>query len=134
MKIDPRSGLTEEQVEKLQQKLLQTRDTILDRSRRRKPSSDDAASLAEPRGDAGDQAEIGFEQALQVELSERDRMLLQEINQTLDRIERGTYGTSELSGEPIGFERLSVQPWARTTQEEQEMLEEAAHTGPPPSM
>ena len=133
MKIDPRSGLTEEQVEALQQKLLQGREEILDRSRRRRPAGD-APLLGETRGDAADQAEIGFEQGMQVELTERDRHFLHEIEAALSRIQEGTYGVSERSGETIGFERLRVQPWARHSQADEEQLEEAARTGPPPTL
>jgi DnaK suppressor protein len=134
MNIDPRSGLAEEQVETLQQRLEETREAILERARRWRPLGDDAPLLSETRGDAADQAEIGFEQGMQVELTERDRHLLREIEAALGRIVEGTYGVSELSGEPVGFERLLVQPWARRSQADEERLEEEARSGTPPSL
>jgi DnaK suppressor protein len=38
-------------------------------------------------------------------------------------MDAGTYGTSEVSGEPIGYARLSAVPWARFSVVEQEDLE-----------
>jgi DnaK suppressor protein len=132
MKIDPRSGLSEQQVRTLQDKLLQTRDEILQRSRRRRPYRDEPSSLGETRGDPADQAQLEFEHGLQVQLTERDRNLLQTIDDALRRIEEGTYGVSEHSDEPIGFDRLWVQPWARLSEADEELLEESRRAGPPP--
>jgi DnaK suppressor protein len=48
---------------------------------------------------------------------------LTEVEAALARMDAGTYGTSEVSGEPIGYPRLSAVPWARLTALEQEDLE-----------
>jgi DnaK suppressor protein len=48
---------------------------------------------------------------------------LTEVEAALARMDAGTYGTSEVSGEPIGYARLSAVPWARFTAIEQEDLE-----------
>lgn len=45
---------------------------------------------------------------------------LQEIEDALQRIEDGTYGISEKSGEPIPEERLEVMPTARLLVSEEE--------------
>lgn len=37
-----------------------------------------------------------------------------EVKHALERIEKGTYGTCEISGEPIELERLEANPAART--------------------
>jgi DnaK suppressor protein len=52
--------------------------------------------------------------------SRQARDVLAEVEAALARIEADTYGTSELSGKPIGYERLSAVPWARLTAAEQE--------------
>jgi DnaK suppressor protein len=59
-------------------------------------------------------------------LAEAERLLLQQIDRALRKIEDGTYGVSELSGEPIGADRLRAVPWARLTAPEQEELERQA--------
>lgn len=49
-------------------------------------------------------------------LSERNQLLerMKEIDKALQRIEAGTYGISEVSGEPIPIERLKAMPTATT--------------------
>lgn len=42
------------------------------------------------------------------------------IERALEKIEKGTYGISDLSGEQIPTERLDVVPEARTTQSEEQ--------------
>lgn len=44
----------------------------------------------------------------------QDRQTISEITAAQRRLETGNFGVSELSGEPIGFKRLLVVPWART--------------------
>ncbi len=46
-------------------------------------------------------------------LMDSERKILAEIDDALRRIEEGTYGICEGSGEPIPRERLEAIPWAR---------------------
>ncbi|ACA86717.1 TraR/DksA family transcriptional regulator [Shewanella woodyi] len=46
---------------------------------------------------------------------ESQRQQLSEIERAMARLKVGTYGLCEQTGEPIGFERLAVLPWARHT-------------------
>ncbi|EDY19041.1 transcriptional regulator, TraR/DksA family [Chthoniobacter flavus Ellin428] len=52
-----------------------------------------------------------------------DQDLLVEINHALSKIEEGTYGVCELTGQPIPAERLKAVPWARFTREAQAEFE-----------
>lgn len=82
---------------------------------------------AEPSvGDEMDQAESSFEQHQAIGRSELERTQLAHVDEALAKIEAGTYGTSELSGDPIDYGRLAAVPWARFTASEQEELERAA--------
>jgi RNA polymerase-binding transcription factor DksA len=134
MNVDPRSGLTEQQVELSRMRLLQARNDILARGAKRRPTSTPGASDAEPAGDAADQAEGTFEQGLRGTLSTTDRERLHDIDDALTRIDHGHYGVDEVTGEAIGFPRLSAAPWARFTQDHQEQLEGADRRGRPPSL
>jgi DnaK suppressor protein len=134
MNVDPRSGLTEQQVELSRKRLLAARSEILARGAKRRPSSTPGASDAEPAGDAADQAEGTFEQGLRGTLSTTDRERLHDIEEALTRIDEGHYGVDEVTGEAIGFDRLSAAPWVRFTQDHQEQLEEAGRSGRPPSL
>lgn len=46
-------------------------------------------------------------------LMSSERKMLSEIDEALNRIEAGTYGTCEGNGEPIPRARLNAIPWAR---------------------
>lgn len=48
---------------------------------------------------------------------------LDDVERAMKKLEDGTYGTSELSGEPIDPERLAAVPTARYTLEEQQRVE-----------
>jgi DnaK suppressor protein len=50
---------------------------------------------------------------------------LKAIDRALVKMAEGRYGVSELSGEPIGCERLSVEPWAQLTVAEAQAIEVA---------
>ena len=54
-----------------------------------------------------------FEQEFALGLMDSERKMLKEIDDALQRIEQGTYGTCEATGKPIARARLEAQPWAR---------------------
>lgn len=76
-------------------------------------------------------ADIGtdnFEQEFTLGLMDSERKLLREIDDAMQRIEEGTYGICEGTGEPIGKARLEAQPWARYCVEYTRMLEQGLVT------
>jgi len=54
-----------------------------------------------------------YEQEFTLGLMEKDRTLLKEINHALAKIQDGSYGICEGTGQPIAKVRLEAQPWAR---------------------
>lgn len=110
------SGLTPAQLEELRERLLRARAETLMRLLGEQSTARSSDSLPEPM----DAAELAREQGDGATLSERSRALLREIDAALSRLETGRYGTSERSGELIGFERLRAVPWARLTVDEEE--------------
>jgi len=69
--------------------------------------------------DPTDQATIEEEYALELRARDRERKLLKKIDEALRRIEEGTYGWCEETGEPIGILRLLARPTATLTIEAQ---------------
>lgn len=72
-------------------------------------------------------ADIGtdnYEQEFALGLMDSERKLLREIDNSLGRIEEGTYGICEGTGKPIPKARLEAQPWARYCVEYARMLEQ----------
>jgi DnaK suppressor protein len=116
----PGSGLTAAQVAGLAERLHGERHTLEMRLGARR------ARLAAPavrEADDSDWATSTEDQGLLVRLVDRDSKLLGEIDRALGRIAAGTYGVCELSGEPIGFERLQVRPWTRYAADTKESFE-----------
>jgi DnaK suppressor protein len=58
-------------------------------------------------------------------LLERDIGLIREIDRALAKIGEGSYGMCEGTGEPIGYSRLKLRPWARFSVAHQEEIERA---------
>lgn len=73
--------------------------------------------------DANDRASNESDQSLELRTRDRARKLIKKINQALDRIEAGTYGYCEETGEPIGLKRLEARPVATLSIEAQERHE-----------
>ena len=63
--------------------------------------------------DIGDEAANIYNKQVLLSLNENERTRLQEVDDSLDRIENGTYGICEECGEPIGLKRLEVRPVAK---------------------
>ena len=116
---NPDTELTPSQVRALKQSLEGQRDQLLARFREHVSSA-----IQEDGGaDEMDCASRDQEQAYLLRLADKERRLLQEVGDALQRIENGTYGLCEGSGEPIGFRRLEARPWARYSISFKEMLE-----------
>jgi len=63
------------------------------------------------------------DRALELRTRERQRKLIAKIDAALKRIEDGTYGYCEETGDPIGVARLDARPIATLSLEAQEMHE-----------
>ena len=73
--------------------------------------------------DPTDQATIEEEYALELRARDRERKLLKKIEQALRRIDDGSYGYCEETGEAIGIPRLLARPTATLTIEAQSRRE-----------
>ena len=63
--------------------------------------------------DLADAATEDFQRSLSVAASSATQHTIFEVIAAIRRIERGTYGCCELTGEPIEAERLQAIPWTR---------------------
>jgi len=73
--------------------------------------------------DLADRASSETERSLELRTRDRQRKLIVKIEEALRRIEEGTYGYCEESGEPIGVRRLDARPIATLSIEAQERHE-----------
>ena len=76
-----------------------------------------------PEADLSDQADYEMDLQFQMRTKERERKLIRKIDEALRRIELGTYGYCEETGEPISVARLDARPVATLSFEAQERLE-----------
>ena len=122
---DYRPSSTEEfmdplQLEYFRQKLWRWRSELL------READETLNSLGEggiSEADLTDRASIETDRALELRTRDRARKLVGKIDQALERIENGTYGYCEESGEPIGLRRLEARPIATLSIEAQERHE-----------
>jgi DnaK suppressor protein len=63
--------------------------------------------------DIGDEAANIYNKQVLLSLNENERMRLKEVDESLDRIENGSYGICEECGGPISLKRLEVRPVAK---------------------
>jgi DnaK suppressor protein len=73
--------------------------------------------------DMADRASSESDRALELRTRDRQRKLISKIDAALKRIEDGTYGYCEETGDPIGLARLDARPIATLSLEAQELHE-----------
>ncbi|MBN33788.1 MAG: RNA polymerase-binding protein DksA [Rhodospirillaceae bacterium] len=78
-------------------------------------------TIAEP--DLADRASTETDRAIELRTRDRERKLISKIDEALRRIDDGTYGYCEETGEPIGIKRLEARPIATLSLEAQERHE-----------
>ena len=76
-----------------------------------------------PKPDLTDRATEEIERTFELRTRDRERKLINKINGALKKIEDGSYGYCEETGEPIGIKRLEARPVATLSIEAQEMHE-----------
>ncbi len=70
--------------------------------------------MANDPEDFGDMGQDITTADTEMALSANDRQILAQVERALQRMDDGTYGISEVSGQPIPLERLDALPWATT--------------------
>ena len=73
--------------------------------------------------DIADRASSETDRAIELRARDRQRKLIAKIDSALQRLEEGTYGFCEETGEPIAIRRLEARPIATLSVEAQERHE-----------
>lgn len=120
-------ALTGEQLKILRERLLAERAAVLTRVRERLGL---AAPLQTHLPDEMDEVSVNQDLALMFRLADKEQKLLSEIDAALARMDVGTYGLCEGTGEPIEYKRLLARPWARFSVAYKEALEREQTTRP----
>jgi DnaK suppressor protein len=101
-------------------KLVAWRNDIL---REARETLDHLAEESANHPDLADRASSETDRAIELRARDRQRKLISKIDAALQRIEEGTYGYCEETGEPIGLKRLDARPIATLSIEAQERHE-----------
>jgi DnaK suppressor protein len=107
------------------QKLLEWKKELLAQS---KDTLDDLRQGGLNQPDDIDRASLEVDKSLDLRTKDRARKLIIKIDQALERIEDGSYGYCEETGEEIGIERLMARPIATLCVEAQERHERMEKT------
>ena len=110
--------LTEEQQNDLKQLLLRLRAELMGDSdfmadeALRGDSKENSGNLSAVPQRMADRGSDFFDQAFPLSRLQDANDLIVQIDDALDRMERGTYGQCDECGEPIGMRRLQIRPYA----------------------
>jgi DnaK suppressor protein len=101
-------------------KLLAWKEEILRESR---GTLENLQEESQNHPDMADRASSESDRALELRTRDRQRKLIGKIDSALKRIDDGTYGYCEETGDPIGVARLDARPTATLSLEAQELHE-----------
>jgi len=117
---DKEPFMSDRQREYFRAKLLVWRDDILKEA---KETLQHLQDENQNHPDLADRASSETDRAIELRARDRQRKLISKIDAALARIEDGTYGYCEETGEPISLKRLEARPIATLSIEAQERHE-----------
>ena len=112
--------MNERQRDYFRQKLLAWKEDILKEA---KETLQHLQDENQNHPDLADRASSETDRAIELRARDRQRKLIAKIDSAISRIEEGTYGFCEETGEPIAIRRLEARPIATLSVEAQERHE-----------
>jgi DnaK suppressor protein len=117
---DDEAFMNDRQREYFRKKLNAWKDDILKES---KETLQHLADESQNHPDLADRASSETDRAIELRARDRQRKLIAKIDAALKRLDDGTYGYCEETGEPISLKRLDARPIATLSIEAQERHE-----------
>lgn len=115
----PSEYMSLEQLAFFRQRLLAERDALLQSAHETTQHLHEFERTPDP----SDRASLEEDHSLELRVRDRERKHLHTIDEALARIDDGSYGWCEFTGEPIGLARLLARPTATMSVEAQELHE-----------
>ncbi len=116
--------LDEKFVAQQRERLLELRGEL---SRIQRGMEGDQRNRGEEQGDtqpdSGDESQDMFNREMDATIGEQAGQRLRDVERALEKVDEGTYGLSDESGEPIARGRLEAVPEALRTMDEQQSFE-----------
>ncbi len=116
----PDAKISKNQLKQLHERLLEERTRVMDGMGRH---LNEATTDSDLLTDEVDMAQRHTEQAYLIRFADKERKLLLEIENALEKLKIGDYGVCEGTGEPIALKRLELRPWTRYSVSYKEQLE-----------
>jgi RNA polymerase-binding transcription factor len=110
------SNLTPAQLARFEERLQRERARLLGHTTASETPAE-MPGLADP-SDPADLAEVQVERTTQSTLTQTERQQLAQVNRALAKLADGSYGLSDVTGDPIPLARLEALPWATTNVED----------------
>jgi DnaK suppressor protein len=117
---DKEPFMNERQRDHFRKKLVEWKESILREARETLQHLQDEN---QNHPDIADRASSETDRAIELRARDRQRKLIAKIEAALQRIDEGTYGYCEETGEPISVKRLEARPIATLSVEAQERHE-----------
>lgn len=118
--VDSEPFMNDRQIEYFRHKLQEWKAQILEQN---KDTIQDMKMDARNIPDVADRASEETDRALELRTRDRQRKVVSKIDAALRRIDDGSYGYCEVTGEPISLKRLDARPIATLSLEAQERHE-----------
>ena len=112
--------MNDRQTDYFRGKLLAWKESILQESR---DTIEEMQAVSRNIPDVTDRASEETDRALELRTRDRQRKLISKIDSALKRLNEGTYGYCEETGDPISLKRLDARPIATLSLEAQERHE-----------
>ena len=115
--------LKKNEIEEFKERLMKLKNQI---SGALRETSEDVRSAEEPKGYSQHQADEGtddFDRTISLEVSNKESGVLKQVERALEKIEEGTYGVCDISGDQIPRKRLDAVPYACMTVHSQDVYE-----------
>jgi len=117
-------ALKKKQIGKFKEQLLKMREELtahLGNAKQEVQVPEESKGYSQHQADEGSD---DFDRRISLELTSREMDDLRQIDRALEKIEDGTYGVCDISGEEIGIKRLTAIPQATTSLASQKKVEE----------
>lgn len=96
---------------------------IVDGAKKEVASADQSKGYSQHSADEGTD---DFVKSVSLEVTSKEVGVLKQINRSLEKIEEGTYGICDITGEEIPIKRLEAVPYANMTVKAQEKFEKGS--------
>lgn len=116
-------GLKKSEIHTFKTRLLDMRSQmfkVLEGAKAEVKKPDEATGYSQHQADQGTD---DFDRTIGLELTHQEYDILKQVDRALEKIDEGTYGICDLSGDEIPLRRLEAMPYANMTVQAKEKLE-----------